>query len=134
MGFLDKIVRNMPGGPLSIAKSMLRAYNIYLRANPGCPKEDARRYCIETRYKVIKILNQDEIEKILTDTPPDLGILVYACIRRENPAAFEYPFTTKTLDDLCSFFTKNVPEESKLLWELRREVNAKFLKKWGINA
>jgi len=68
MGFMDKILRNMPGGPKSIAKSMLRAYNLYLMANPNCEKEEARRYCVETRYKVMKILTQEQIEKCLSES------------------------------------------------------------------
>jgi hypothetical protein len=133
MGFLDKIRRNMPGSPRSIAKSMLRAYNLYLRANPNCEKEEARRFCVETRYKVIKILTQAEIEKYLSESP-DLGSLVYTCMRKEHPPAFKYPFAMETLDDLCTFFRDNAPEEASILWELRREVHAKIRKKWGIPA
>lgn len=133
MGFLDKIIRNMPGGPRSIAKSMLTAYNLYLKTNPNGRKEDARRYCIETRYKVIKILKQDEIEKYLAEAP-DLGSLVYMCLRRENPQAFEYPFATNTLKDLYRYFNENAPEEAVVLRELIRSVSAEFRKRWGINA
>lgn len=133
MGLLDKIARNMPGSPRSIAKSMLRAYNLYLMANPNCEKEEARRYCVETRYKVMKILTQEQIEKCLSESY-DLGSLVYTCMKIEHPPALKYPFAMDTLDDLCTFFRENAPEEAYIICEIRREVHAKIREKWGINA
>ena len=35
MGFFEKLRRNVPGGPTSIAKKMLNVYRSYVARDPG---------------------------------------------------------------------------------------------------
>ena len=109
MGFFDKIRRNVPGGPTSIAKTMLNAYKSYLARNPG-EKSDALRYCIESRYLTLKIMNQEEIETCLAEAHT-FSDLVFACVAKENPAAVEPSFLKNTVEDLYFFFKENTPDE-----------------------
>lgn len=131
MGILDSIRRNMPGSPISIANSILRSYNLCLRSNPSASKEEARRYAIENRYRIIKILSCDEIEEYLKEGC-DLGMLVYMCIKKENPVAFKHPFARETLNDLCGFFVKNAPEEASVLMELKKTVDKRIREELGL--
>lgn len=65
MGFFEKLLRKGPGSPISIAKTVLNAYNRIYENSPLASKEEALRFAIESRYRIIQALKQDEIEDIL---------------------------------------------------------------------
>lgn len=109
MGLFEKLRRNVPGGPTSIAKTMLNAYRSYFARNPG-EKSDALRYCIESRYLTLKIMNQEEIEACLAEAQT-LSDLVFGCVAKENAAAVEPSYLKNTVEDLYVFFKENAPEE-----------------------
>jgi hypothetical protein len=110
MGFFDRFSKHIPGGPVSAAKAMLDAFNIYKARNPYARRHEALRYAIETRYKILKLMNQDEIEACLKRSKY-LGDLVCCAIEKENPAAVSEQFEDRTIKDLYNFFNKNAPEE-----------------------
>lgn len=125
MGFFDKILRNMPGSPKSVAKNMLRIYRTYLAQNPGATKADALRYCIESRYQIIKTMKIDDFESCLAEADT-LGHLVFLCVAKENPMAAKYPYMKDTVEDLYEYFKINTPEEIGSLHKLKELVSIKI--------
>lgn len=122
MGLFDSIKRNMPGSPVSVAKTMLKIYRSYRRNNPHCSDHDAYRYTIETRYVALKPVSQDTVELILEKTDC-LETLVFLTFCAENDLlnllitssnmhpSLEQLFE-KISNDLMVFFEKNAPNES----------------------
>jgi hypothetical protein len=41
MSLFDKLAKYIPGGPVSIAKTMLRAFNLFKEKNPNSMKDEA---------------------------------------------------------------------------------------------
>ena len=120
MGLFEKLRRNVPGGPTSIAKTMLNVYRSYLARDQG-EKSDALRYCIESRYLTLKIMNQEEIETCLAEAHT-FSDLVFACVAKENPAAVETAFLKNTVEDLYMFFKENAPEEISQSFQAMKDV------------
>jgi len=117
MGFLDKILRSIPGTPTRVAKTMVNDFNSYRKANLQGPKEDAYRYTIENRYKDLHTMNHQEIESCL-ESCSDLGEIVFWAIAKENPSAAKQPSVRDTVGDLYEFFSTTAPEESNGLKEM----------------
>ncbi|MBN1365556.1 MAG: hypothetical protein JW976_12170 [Syntrophaceae bacterium] len=122
MGFFDKLRKSMPGNPTSVAKTMLKIYTSYLAVNRDVSKADALRYCIESRYQMIKKMNQGEIEACLAKSDT-LGDLVFLCIAKESPLRVKHPYIKKTVEDLYTFFKEYAPEEVGVLQQLRGSVS-----------
>lgn len=116
MAFFDRIRKKMPGNPASVAKTMLRAFRIYQNMNPGCSKEDALRYAIESRYKIIKAVNQDRIAWII-ERSDCLETMVFLVFCEENDLIKfiddDPHFLIQQIEnDISEFFESNAPEES----------------------
>jgi hypothetical protein len=110
MGFFDKfLIKTVPGGPVSLAKAVLRAFNRFKEYNPFASKDEALRYAIESRCQIIKVMNLDEIEYGL-EKNKNLCDLVLYIIEKENPATFDL-FEEKTIKELYSFFKKHLSSE-----------------------
>lgn len=119
MGFFRKISRNMPGSPKNVAKLQLRIYRSYLAQNPGKINKDALRCCIESRYKIIKMMSRQEIESYLAEADT-LGHLVFLMLAgkrliKERPTPAEYLVMEYIVEDLYDFFMVNAPEEIGIL-------------------
>ena len=110
MGLFDRLLRNMPGSPTSVAKTMLRAYTTYKTDRPKSSKKDALRYAIETRYKIIKAMEREKMESILSKAET-LGHLVFLVVAHENPAAAHPVMMKQTVVELYEFFKKHTPDE-----------------------
>jgi len=110
MGLFDKLMKYVPGGPVSIAKTMLRAHNRYKELNYNATRDEALRYAIESRYQIIKVMNKDEIESCLKHSS-FLGDLVLCVIEKEIPAFLSGQIEDKTINDLYNFFKENAQKE-----------------------
>lgn len=117
MGLFDRVLRKLPGNPVSAAKTLLKAYNSHMASNPDIDKKDAFRYCLESRYLILKTMKQHEIEECL-EYCDDLGEIVFWAIAKENPIAANQPHVQDTVNDLYSYFITVAPEESNGLKEL----------------
>jgi hypothetical protein len=117
MSLFDKLAKYIPGGPISIAKTMLRAFNLFKEENPNSMRDEGLRYAIESRYQIVKAMNSSEIESCLKSSKC-LGDLVLCVIEKENPVALSEHYENRTIIDLYEFFKKNAPEEigSTLQW------------------
>jgi hypothetical protein len=122
MGFFDRLLRSGAGSPKSIAENQLRIYRTYLAQNPKATKADALRYCIETRYHIMKIMKQGEIESCLAEADT-LGHLVFLIVAKENPAAVSFHYLKDTVNDLYEVFERNAPEEIGALQKLKNIVS-----------
>ncbi|MFH1351461.1 MAG: hypothetical protein ABII26_11090 [Pseudomonadota bacterium] len=118
MGFFDKLRKSIPGNPTSVAKTMLNVYTSYLDQNPGASRADALRYCIESRYQIIKKMDKYEIEKCLAEAD-SLGHLVFLCIAKESPLRTKYPHMKETVENLYKFFEEHAPDEIGDLQKLK---------------
>jgi hypothetical protein len=125
MGLFDKLLRNIPGSPTSVAKTMLRAYTTYKTDHPKSRKKDALRYAIETRYKIIKAMEPEKMESILSEADT-LGHLVFLVVAHENPAAAHPVMMKQTVLDLYEFFKKHAPDELGGLDALKAVVSAGY--------
>lgn len=123
MGLFYKLLRNMPGSPKSVAKTMLRAYTSYKTDHPKSSKKDALRYALETRYKIIKAMEPEKMESILAEADT-LGHLVFLVVAHDHPAAAHPMFMKETVLDLYEFFKKHAPDELGGLDSLKRVVSA----------
>lgn len=110
MGFLNKLRKSAPGSPTSVARTMFNVYASYLDHNPTATRADALRYCIESRYKITKKMDQYEIESRLAEAD-SLGDLVFPCIAKESPHRVKYPYMKETVEDLYEFFEEHAPSE-----------------------
>jgi hypothetical protein len=135
MGLFDKLAKYIPGGPVSIAKTMLRAFNHYKEKNPNSTRDEALRYAIESRYQIVNVMNKEEIESCLKRTKY-LGDLVFCVIEKENPVALSEHYEDRTINDLYEFFKKNALEEigSDLAWCMRIGYIEEGIKRAGVNA
>lgn len=123
MGLLDKLLTNMPGSPVKIAKIMLRAYNTYKVNHPTNSKSDALRYTLESRYRIFKLMKPEEMKSILSEADT-LGHLAFLVVAHENPAAVHPVNMKQTVLDLYEFFSKNAPDELGGLDALKATVSA----------
>jgi hypothetical protein len=121
-GLFDRLLRNMPGSPRSVAKTMLRAYTIYKTDHPKSSKKDALRYTLETRYKIIKAMEPEKMESILSEADT-LGHLVFLVVDHENPTAAHPMMMKQTVVELYEFFKKHTPEELGGLGDLMKLVS-----------
>ena len=120
MGFLDKFRKSIPGSPVSLAKITLKVFRSYREQNPDCLQEDAYRYVIETRYKIIKTVKQARIEWILerTDCLETLAFLTFLeennlikLIDMDDNGSGD-PLIQQIGDDISEFFKQHAYEES----------------------
>jgi len=110
MWLLDKLRTNMPGSPVRVAKTMLRAYTTYKTSHPSNSKSDALRYTLESRYQIFKLMKPEEMKSILSEADT-LGHLVFLVVAHENPASAHPANMKRTVLDLYEFFRKNAPDE-----------------------
>jgi len=122
MSFFDKLLRKIPGGSISVAETLLRAYKKYQAENPQGSKKDALRYVLETRYRIIKSMSSEEMESILEEAD-SLGHLTFLVVAHDNPVAAKPMFMKQTVLDLYGFFQVNAPEELKGLDSLKKIVS-----------
>jgi len=86
--------------------------------HPDSPREDALRYAIESRYKIIKAINNDRIEWII-ERSDCLETMVFLSFCEENDLIKFIndeppPLIQQVEEDISEFFEKNAPEESML--------------------
>lgn len=110
MGFLDKLLRNMPGSPVSVAKNLLANYNKIKMSSPTFHEKEIFRELLELRYSVIKTIRKEEIDKIL-ETSDNLVAVTLDVLSAENPAAMQIPYFQDTFHDICKFYRDNAPSE-----------------------
>lgn len=122
MGLFDRLLRNMPGGPTSVAKTMLRAYSTYRTEHTRSSKKDALRYAIETRYRIIKAMEPEKMESILSEAD-SLGHLVFLVVAHENPTVVHPVVMKQTVLDLYEFFEEHAPDELGSLDALKAVVS-----------
>lgn len=119
MAFFEKLKKRIPGGPVSVAKTMLKAFRQYKRLNPDCSREDAFRYTVESRYKILKSVNRERMEWILERTDC-LETMVFWAFLEENNLTKHIdleegsvpPIIEQISDDIEEFFTEEAPEEA----------------------
>jgi hypothetical protein len=122
MSFFDKLLRKTPGGPISVAETLLRAYKKYQAENPQGSKEDALRYVLETRYRIIKSMSSEKMESILEEANA-LGHLTFLVVTHDYSVAAKPMFMKQTVLDLYKFFQVNAPEELEGLDSLKKIVS-----------
>ena len=122
MRLLNKLLRNMPGSPRTVAKAMLRAYTSYKRDLPESSRKDALRYTIESRYRIVKAMEPDKMESILSEAET-LGHMVFLVVAHENPAAAHPMMMRRTVLDLHEFFEEHAPDELGALDDLKKVVS-----------
>jgi len=104
----NKLLRKMPGSPVSVAETILRAYTTYKSDHPDSSKADSLRYTLESRYQIIEAMKSDKRESILSEAK-SLGHLVFLVVAHENPAATHPALMKQTVLDLYTFFEINAP-------------------------
>lgn len=122
MGLFKKILGKLPGSPVSIAKVMLKKYNEWraLEQHKGhdpnnyAVRRMALKYALETRYQVIKAMNEADMEQALSAAGDSLIALIIQMLVKENPTALRPPMESQTLQDLYSFFRVNAPEQIEI--------------------
>ena len=119
MTFFDKMKKRIPGGSVSVAKTMLKAFRQYKRLNPDCSREDAFRYTVESRYKILKSVNKERIEWILERTECLETMVCLAYLEENNLTKYidmedgsAPPMIEQISDDIAEFFNEEVPEEA----------------------
>ena len=116
MGLFDKFRQNLPGGPTSVAKTMLNAYRKYIEFHPDCPKAESLRFAIESRYRIIKALDKDRIEWIIerSDCLETMVFLTFCCENNliDKITDEPHPVIIQIEKDITEFFQKEAPEES----------------------
>lgn len=122
MGLFKKLLGKLPGSPASIAKVMLKKYNEWraLEQHKGrepnnyAVRRMALKYALETRYQVVKAMNQADMEQALSAAGDSLIALIIQILIKENPTALQPPMESQTLQDLYSFFRSNAPEQIEI--------------------
>ena len=122
MGLFNKLLGKLPGSPASIAKVMLKKYNEWraLEQHKGrdpnnyAVRRMALRHALETRYQVIKTMNEAEKEQALSAAGDSLFALIIQILVKENPTSLQPPVESQTFEDLYSFFRSNAPEQIEI--------------------
>lgn len=114
MGFLEKLLSKGPGGPASTAKAMLQSYNICRSLNPDIPQTEAFRQVLQSRYSVIRKLDEIEIN-VAALSAESIGDLITMVLYVDNPISFSRQFLNATFCELEKFYMKNAPEELESL-------------------
>lgn len=126
MGLFKKILGKLPGSPAAVAKAMLTKYNDWRAMeqqkghDPGdyVVRRMALRYSLQTRYQLIKGMNDTEMEDALSAAGESLFALVLHALMKENPLAFEPRMHDQTIEDLYAFFRANAPEQIQIFEEM----------------
>jgi len=100
----------MPGNPRNIAKHLLKYYLADTTKFPDLTAKEIFRKILQGRYTVIKTMNADDINKVISRTDT-LVELTLAVIAYENPAAMSSHYHKETCDDIFNFFKENAPRE-----------------------
>ena len=122
MGLFKKLLGKLPGSPVSIAKVMLKKYNEWcaLEQHKGrapnnyAVRRMALKYALETRYQVIKAMNEADMQQALSVSGDSLIALIIQILVKENPTALQPPMEPQTLQELYSFFRANAPEQIEI--------------------
>lgn len=117
MGFFSKLIVKGPGGPASIAKTMLRAYNTCRALHPGVDHDDIMKSTLLSRYTVTRKMTSGEMEYCL-EISKSIGDLIGLVIYAELPMAFSRDFFEDTLQELEKFYTATVPEELDSIYSI----------------
>lgn len=110
MGLFSKILRDMPGGPKSVAKNLLKYYLLNTARYPHLDPKEIYRKMLQDRNVISKMMNANEIEKIVAKAD-NLLELTLGVIAHENPAAVSPQFEKETIDGVFGFFKENAPGE-----------------------
>jgi len=122
MGLFKKLLGKLPGSPANIAKVMLKKYNEWraLEQHKGrdpnnyAVRRMALEYALETRYQIIKAMNEAEMKQALSVAGDSLFALIIQILVKENPSALQPPMESQTMRDLYSFFRSNAPEQIEI--------------------
>lgn len=110
MGFLDKLLRTMPGGPASVAKNLFTNYNKIKMRSPNLEDKEIFRELLESRYAVLKTIRKEQLDEII-ETSDNLVSFTLDVLSAENPAAMQTPYFQATFHDICKFYRDNAPSE-----------------------
>ena len=110
MGIIGKLLTLGPGGPVSIAKTVLKSYNVCRAINVGISDCDAFREVIGSRYTFVKKLNKKAID-VAAISAESIGDVITMIIYIEIPVAFSADMLGHTLSELNKFYCKNAPDE-----------------------
>lgn len=108
MGFFNKLVRNMPGSPKSVASNLLNYYLLCVAKHPDLPNKEIYRIILNERYSVL--IDGNDIERIVAkaDTLVELTLGVLPIAHR---ASVSDQFMEETTSDIFNFFSENAPLE-----------------------
>jgi hypothetical protein len=110
MGFINKLLAKGPGGPLSVAKAMLKAYNVCRSLNPEMTQTEVFREVMVSRYSVIRKMPSTKIESAVL-LANSIGDLIAIVIFNDIPMAFSSDMFYHTLEALEKFYMQNAPDE-----------------------
>jgi hypothetical protein len=114
MGIIGRLLTKGPGGPVSIAKTMLKSYNICRAINPGISDTEAFRQVVLSRYVAIKKLSPIEID-VISLSVESIGDIITIIIYIEVPVAFGRDMLDDTFCELEKFYIRNAPDELESL-------------------
>ena len=110
MGLLDKLLKRMPGGPLSVANNLLTHYN-KIKKNPlNLSEKEIFSELLRSRYVIFKTMSLSQIDEVL-ETSDNLISITFDVLSAENPAAMQTPYFQDTFNDVCKFYRENSPIE-----------------------
>lgn len=114
MGIIGRLLTKGPGGPVSIAKAILTAYNVCRSVNPDLSQPNVFRQVLQSRYAVIRKLDGREID-VAALSAQSIGDIITIVIQLEVPVAFERHILDDTFFELEKFYMKNAPDELESL-------------------
>jgi len=107
-GFFNKLARNMPGSPKSVASNLLKYYLLYTAKFPYLHEKEIFRKILNERYSVL--IDGNDIERIVAkaDTLVEITLGVLSIAHR---ASVSGQFMEETASDIFNFFLENAPIE-----------------------
>jgi hypothetical protein len=108
MGFFNKLLRNMPGCPKSIANNLLKYYLSYTAKFPDLNEKEIFRKILNEKYSFL--FDSNDIDRIIAkaDTLVELTIGVLSIAHRPSVSG---QFSEETAGDIFNFFLENAPLE-----------------------
>ena len=108
MGFFNKLVRNMPGSPKSVASNLLKYYLLYTTKCRYLHEKETFRKILNERYS--DLIDGNDIERIVgkADTLVELTLGILSIAHRVSVSG---QFMDETASDIFNFFLENAPLE-----------------------
>lgn len=123
MGFFNKLLRTMPGSPVSAAKTIMKIYKSCKCKGSFSSDKEIFRHILQNRYSLIKTMKESEIDMCLNYCD-DIGEVIYWCVAKENPTAGSQPNVKDTISNILDYVMKVDPENSNGLKKLLMAVNS----------